>query len=544
MAARFPLEVTPMRALLTRSTISTSLRFGFVIVVVLLALPAVTSAWSLWRATGQIDTLAEAGVPGAQITGQIDGLMNKYRKEQWEYLALPPGDEERVATTESMTEEDADMRQLFADYRALPVSAEDLDRLRAFESHWAQYVQATAGEAGLADQGDLAAARDTFDTGAGGDLWDALKDDLSAWRDTDAKAAKADRDSATVAAVAGFAVLAVLLLVAVAAAVFVWRTLSRRISDGLARLSVAADGIARGDLDQRLQSTVDDEIAAVSASFERMVAYLNDKAEVSQRMAEGDLAIDTHGASDRDRLGQAFAAMVANLRDSIGQIHRSAGALDGASQDLADVSDGVRAASGEVVDNAERQVELVRQAQHAAEQTAVMVAEGIDTVQQLAQVMRVLDSKSTEIGGIVDAITRIAGQTNLLALNASIEAARAGDHGAGFAVVAGEVRALAEESGTAAASISNLITDIQRTSADAVRVVDEQARGAFERIATGTGTLRSALDEVGAFATANVASTERMADVSTAATHSVQQLGSTAEELRGVAGRFRVDRAA
>jgi methyl-accepting chemotaxis protein len=528
-----------MRALLTRSSISRSLRLGFVIVVALLALPALTSAWSLWRASSQVGTLAEAGVPGAQITGKIDGLMNKYRKEQWEYLALPPGDEERAATVESMAEEDADMRQLFADYRALPVGAADLARLRAYESHWTQYVQATAGEAGLADKGDLTAARDTFDTGTGGDLWDALKDDLAAWRELDAAAAKADRDSAAVSAVVGFAVLAVLLLIAVAAAVFVWRTLSRRVSDGLARLSVAADGIARGELDQRLDSTVDDEIATVAAAFERMVAYLNDKAEVSQRLAEGDLAIDAHSASDRDRLGQAFAAMVANLRDSIGQIHRSAGALDGASQDLGQVSDDVRAASGEVVENAGRQVDLVRQAQHAAEETAGMVAEGIDTVQRLTQVMRVLDSKSTEIGGIVDAITRIAGQTNLLALNASIEAARAGVHGSGFAVVAGEVRALAEESGTAAASISALITDIQRTSADAVRVVDEQARGAFERIATGTGTLRSALDEVGAFATANVASTERMADVSTATTSSVRQLGSTAEQLRGVAGRFR-----
>ncbi|MEV0133120.1 hypothetical protein AB0H83_32240 [Dactylosporangium sp. NPDC050688] len=105
--------------------------------------------------------------------------------------------------------------------------------------------------------------------------------------------------------------------------------------------------------------------------------------------------------------------------------------------------------------------------------------------------------------------------------------------------MAGEVRLLAEESGTAAASISTLIADIQRTSADAVRVVDEQARGAFERIAIGTGTLRTALDEVGAFATANVASTERMAGASTAATQSVQQLSSTAEQLRGVAARFR-----
>ncbi|WP_412738007.1 methyl-accepting chemotaxis protein [Krasilnikovia sp. MM14-A1259] len=529
-----------MNRLLTSLPIRRSLRLGFAVVVALLVLPGLASAVSLAQATGRIGSLADASMPGEQIVGRIDGLMNKYRKEQWEYLALPAGDKDLADTLSSMQEEDADMKGLFADYRKLPVDAANLKALAAFEGHWNAYVRATAGETGLADKGDKAGARAAFDDGDGGDLWDSLKSDLKSWRATATKVATADRDAARVSAIVAFGLFGVLLAIAAGAAFVVWRTLSRRIADGLDTLTEAAEGIARGDLAQRVETSADDEIAAVAAAFDRMVEYLTGMADVSQRMAEGQLAVNARPKSEQDRLGHAFAAMVANLNDSIGQVHLAVGALDEASQDLTEVSDGVRGASGEVVDNAGKQVTLVREAQHAAEQTVDLVSGGMDTVQQLARVMRELDSKSTEIGGIVEAITRIAAQTNLLALNASIEAARAGVHGSGFAVVAGEVRALAEESGTSAQSIADLVADIQRTSGDAVRMVDEHARGAFERIASGTSSLRAALDEVGAFASANVHSTERMAAATAATASSVRQLGATADQLRGVAGRFTV----
>ena len=93
----------------------------------------------------------------------------------------------------------------------------------------------------------------------------------------------------------------------------------------------------------------------------------------------------------------------------------------------------------------------------------------------MGEVIRGLDAKSGEIGGIVETITRIASQTNLLALNAAIEAARAGEHGRGFALVADEVRKLAEESQAAAATIADLIGDIQAETARAVDVVGEGA---------------------------------------------------------------------
>ncbi|MFC4057097.1 hypothetical protein ACFOWE_02245 [Planomonospora corallina] len=113
-----------VRGAFARMTISRALRFGLSVVIGLLLLPAATSAWYLWQASSQVGDLADTHMPTARITGEIDGLMNKYRKEQWEYLALPEGDEEVPATVEAMAEEDAEMRALFAGFRELSPNEE------------------------------------------------------------------------------------------------------------------------------------------------------------------------------------------------------------------------------------------------------------------------------------------------------------------------------------------------------------------------------------------------------------------------------------
>ncbi|MFC3992486.1 methyl-accepting chemotaxis protein [Actinoplanes siamensis] len=521
--------------------ISSALRAAFNLVIALFLISAGLAVFFLYRATSQVGDLAKSGVPAMQVAGDISGLMNKYRKEQWEYIALPANDlDSRKDSVDAMAEEDADMRGLFADYRALSTSAETRAVLDRFESHWDQYVKATSAEVELADAGDLVAARETFDSGAGDEQWDGLKESLAALGDQHTAESQATSKSADRQAIVAFGALVALLAAAVFLALVVRRTLTRRITDGLEQLHTAARGIARGELGQRVRVEAQDEVARVAAAFDDMVAYLTAKAEISQRMATGDLAVSAPAESTDDRLGVAFTEMIENLNDSIRHVHRSVADLDSASAALDGASGEIRSAAAEVVSNAERQVDLISVAQQAAHETSTHVDEGVDTVSNLNRVMRDLDTKAARIGGIVEAITRIAGQTNLLALNAAIEAARAGTQGAGFAVVAGEVRSLAEESGEAAQTIAALVAEIQQTSAEAVTVVDEQARGVFERIAGGTAELHSALDAVGSFAGANKDSTERMAVASSTAADQVRQLTATAAGLRDVAGRFTV----
>ncbi|MGG3921768.1 methyl-accepting chemotaxis protein, partial [Geobacillus thermodenitrificans] len=157
------------------------------------------------------------------------------------------------------------------------------------------------------------------------------------------------------------------------------------------------------------------------------------------------------------------------------------------------------------------------------------------TVEQLAEVIKGLGRRSEQIGSIIEAIRNIAAQTNLLALNAAIEAARAGEHGRGFAVVADEVRKLAEQSAESARQIAELIAAIQEETAHAVQSMES----VVNEVTAGTGVIRTsgetfsqiraAVDEVAKQIRDVSASVSEMAASSEQIVRSVQLVADVAE---------------
>jgi methyl-accepting chemotaxis protein len=233
---------------------------------------------------------------------------------------------------------------------------------------------------------------------------------------------------------------------------------------------------------------------------------------VAKRVAAGDLTVAAEKNS-HDEIGDlidSFNIMVQGLRQTVGQLLESSSAVASASAEISSSTEQMAAGAreqtnqaGEVASsveemtrtivenskNASNTADTARQAKQAAEQGGSVVIETVEGMRRIASVVnksaitvKALGKSSDQIGEIISVIDDIANQTNLLALNAAIEAARAGEQGRGFAVVADEVRKLADRTTKATKEISVMIKTIQSETAGAVVSMEEGTRQVEEGI--------------------------------------------------------------
>lgn len=294
-------------------------------------------------------------------------------------------------------------------------------------------------------------------------------------------------------------------------------------------------------------------VIAISFLINRNIMFpIRGTVEVIESMVGGDLTkrIDVRSSDEIGNMARSMNSFIDSLHETIRGFASNAVELATASDDLNNTSDRIATGaqevvaqsatvasageemsvtSGDIARNCLLAAEGARRAAHSArngagvvEKTVAVMGQIAARVQETAKTVESLGSRSDQIGNIIGTIEDIADQTNLLALNAAIEAARAGEQGRGFAVVADEVRALAERTTRATREIGEMIKSIQKETKNAVAAMEQgvqQVESGTDEAAKSGAALRDILEQVNSVAM----------QVNQIATTAEQQTASTIE---------------
>ncbi len=278
--------------------------------------------------------------------------------------------------------------------------------------------------------------------------------------------------------------------------------ITRNISGPLKALTESAERITAGDLNATVpMGERTDEIGVLGRTLERMTQSLQGMAQTADRIAAGDLRVSVQPQSGADMLGKAFARMSTDLRTQLSEVIDGIGVLSAAASEIVASSSQLAASSSQsaaavtettttveelrhtaklasqkarlVSDSAQRAVQITENGRQSTQEMEAGMGRIRGQMDTIAAGMVQLSERNQAVGEVIAAVEDLATQSNMLAVNAAIEAAKAGDYGKGFGVVAQEVKSLAEQSRQATNRVRSILNDIQKATAAAVLATEE-----------------------------------------------------------------------
>lgn len=534
--------------------IGTKILTSIMVITVFSVVMAVISLSKLAKVTHVTDDIGMNGMPHMSDLSKLRNRVDTYRRSELQfYLKNTEADFKKYA--DRMIKMQDELKTIKDGFAKRNPTDDEKKMVAAFDTAWLGYL-ATAQQAFTLIQQEKSDEAQLITRGEGKKIYDQANQiliDLQEYNQKEADAGMATAHKATSSArVWVISLLVISLIVGIGLGLLT----SRAIALPIRKLGLDAEQVATGNLDVTVDVSSTDEVGQLAQSFERMIHNL--------REMIGTLSDSSKQISDAS----------VDMQTNAGTMADGAEVVAGQAITVATASEEMSATSGDIAQNCMMAAESASRANAAALHGAQVVEKSIqvmhriaERVQSSAATVETLGNRSDEIGAIVGTIEDIADQTNLLALNAAIEAARAGEQGRGFAVVADEVRALAERTTKATKEISNMIKAIQQETKTAVTAMEEgvsEVEQGTEEAARSEQALQNIQEEINALnlqvqqiATAAEEQTATTSEISSnihqitdvaqnsvegsrATSKAAQHLSRLADELQKVVGQFKL----
>jgi methyl-accepting chemotaxis protein len=504
-----PSVTPPRRPSFADLSVNIKIISAILLAVVVAVVVGIVGLAGLDKVKTAADNIANGNVPSINEVGLLDAVVAQAQSD----LANATISVDDATTQTFLSSFNDDVQEFttnMADYEASG-PAGDAAVIADVKTKWTDFVTVATGQMEAAGKAsDVTAYQKIRDSDVTANM-QSVGDDMDKLRAAEVAQASGNEAAASSTYKSSRLISILLLVIGALLALFIGLLISRQIVRSLAKVKNVCDGLAEGDLTRTSGLTTRDEPGMMGQSLDAALTTLR------QTVSTIDGSAASLASASEEMTGTS-AQIAASAESASAQALAVSAAAEEVSRSVETVSAG-----------SEEMGASIREISQNATEAARVAGDAVTVTAATSATMAKLGDSSAEIGNVIKVITSIAEQTNLLALNATIEAARAGEAGKGFAVVASEVKDLAQETARATEDISQRVEAIQADTAGAVTAIEEISQ-VIARISDFQTTIASAVEEQ----TATTAEMNRSVSEAAAGT------GEIAQNITGVAESARI----